>query len=293
MRFDFVDHFMIIDGLKIRYWDEGQGTPLLLIHGMGACVETWAWNIEALATKHRVVAPDIPGSGKSSIPTRDDFFSLQYGARLLRQFAEGLGLSSLSVAGNSMGGMLAIELALTYPEMVERLILVDSGGLGKEVHWSVTFMTVPLVNQIFAHPPRALVRQGARALLYRHDEATEELVDKVIAYAQVPGSRTAAVRMARTGVDPWGQTAAYTEAQLGKIRAPTFVIWGKEDYVIPARHAETALRAIPDCRAVVLSEAGHGPQIDRPETFTELVLEFVDQGKLAIEDPTEKRIAYL
>lgn len=293
MRFDYADRFLTIDDLVVRYWDEGQGEPLLLIHGMGACLETWAWNIDALSAKHRVIALDLPGSGKSSRPIREDMFSLQYVGEFLRRFAEKLGVSTLSVAGNSMGGVLAIQLALMHPEMVRLLILVDSGGLGKEVHWSVSIMTVPLVNQIFAHPSRPLVRRVAGQLLHRHDSATEELIRRVVEYSQRPGTGSAVLRMAQTGVNLRGQTAPYGAAELGKILAPTLVIWGEEDYVIPARHAEIALQAIRDCRAVVLPRAGHGPQIDRPEMFNELTLEFLATGRLTREDTLRKQIIRL
>jgi pimeloyl-ACP methyl ester carboxylesterase len=90
--------------------------------------------------------------------------------------------------------------------------------------------------------------------------------------------------MARTGVDLQGQISPFSPEDLSKIRAPTLVIWGAADRVIPVDHAEFALHAIPDCRAVVLNKAGHGPQIDRPEVFNELVLGFTASGRLAQED---------
>lgn len=283
MHFDYQDQYLTIDDMVVRYWDQGCGQPLLLVHGLGACLETWAWNIQALSAERRVIALDLPGCGKSSRLLRDDIFSLEYAGEFLCRFAESLDISSLAVAGNSMGGMLAMQFALAHPEMVRLLILISSGGLGREVHWLIGVMSVPMLERIFAHPSSRVVRQVALKILLRQDPDSEELIRRVISYMQVPGTGLAAVKMARVGVGLLGQTAAYTPAQLDCIAAPTLVIWGEEDQVIPVQHAERALRMIRDCRVAVLSQAGHGPQIDRPDAFNQLVLEFLTTGKLAQE----------
>lgn len=293
MRFDYTERFVTVDDLVVRYWDEGQGEPLLLIHGMGACLETWAWNIEALAARHRVIAPDLPGFGKSSRPNREDIYSLRYGGEFLSRFAEKLGISALSAAGNSMGGVLAIQLTLMHPEMVRRLILVDSGGLGREVPYPIRIATLPIISRLAAHPPRPLVRLAFGQMILRRDSNAEELTRRIIEYLNMPGTMAAAVKMARTGINLRGQMHPYDAAELGKILAPALVIWGEKDVVVPARHAEAALHAIPDCRAVVLTGAGHAPQVDRPEVFNELVLEFLATGRLAREDAEGKKLIRL
>lgn len=293
MQFDHPDHFLTIDDLVVRYWDQGQGDPLLLIHGMGACLEAWAWNIDALATKYRVIAPDLPGSGKSSRPVHQDTFSLRYAGEFLHRFLLALGISTLGLAGNSMGGVLAIQFALMYPEIVRRLILVDTGGLGKEVHWVVRAASLPIPTQLAEHPPSWLIRLAASEMVLRHDTSKEEFVRRVIEYTQVAGTGTAVLRMVRTGVDLQGQMTPYDAAELGRIQAPTLVIWGEADRVIPARHAEFALKAIQDCRAVLITEAGHGPQIDKPEVFNALVSEFLATGRLAKEGADGKQMIRL
>ena len=293
MQFDYPEQFLTVDDLVVRYWDQGQGEPLLLIHGMGACLEAWAWNMDVLSAKYRVVAPDLPGSGKSSRPVHEDVFSLQYAGEFLRRFIEKLGISTLSVAGNSMGGALAIQFALMHPDIVRHLILVDSGGLGKEVHWAVRIVTLPFADWFLVRPPRAAIMLAAREMVLRRDAASEEFIRRVTEYSHVAGTGSALVRMARVGVNLQGQMTPYGAAELGKIQAPTLVIWGEADTVIPARHAENALQAIPDCRAVVMSRAGHGPQIDRPELFNEIVLEFLATGRLAKEDHGGKQVIRL
>ena len=221
MRFDYPDQFLTIDDLAVRYWDQGQGEPLLLIHGMGACLEAWAWNIDALATKYRVIAPDLPGSGKSSRPVHPDVFSLRYASEFLHRFIELLGISALGPAGNSMGGVLATQFALMYPEIVRRLILVDAGGLGKGVHWVVRAASLPIPTQLAEHPPGWLIKLAARQMVLRHDASSEEFVRRVIEYAHVAGTGTAVLRMVRTGVDLQGHLTPDNAAELGRIQAPT------------------------------------------------------------------------
>jgi pimeloyl-ACP methyl ester carboxylesterase len=177
-----------------------------------------------------------------------------------------------------------------HPEMVQLLILVDSGGLGKEVHWAVRLMTVPLVRQIYANPPRPLARLVAENVFRRHDSTTQELIKRLVEYLRVPGTGSAALKMARTGIDLRGQIAPYSTAELGKILVPTLVIWGEKDQVVPTRHAEFALQTIRDSRAVVMTRAGHAPQIDRPELFNCLVLEFLATGRLLQEHTLDKQI---
>lgn len=293
MRFDYTEHFLDIDGLTVRYWDQGQGEPLLLIHGLGVCLETWAWNIDALAAQHRVIALDLPGAGKSSRSDRDNVFSIRFACRFLRRFTEQLGISTLSVAGNSMGGSLAIQFALLNPGRVRSLILVDAAGLGTEIHWVIRLLTAPLARPVIAHPPRPLVIQAARQAILRQDSEAEELFRRIAEYLHAPGTGADLLRMARRGVNARGQMATYSAAKLGKIQAPTLVIWGEKDRLIPVRHAEIALRGIPDCRAVVTPHAGHAPQIDRPEAVNELFLEFLAAGRLAREDPLDKQVIRL
>ena len=294
MRSDFVDRYVTIEDLTIRYWEEGAGPPLLLIHGLGASIETWAWNIEALAQNHRVIALDLPGFGKSSRPVRSDFYSLEYAGSFLRRFVSALShVDRLSIAGNSMGGILGIQLSLMYPELVEKLILVDSAGLGHAVHWATRLISVWPIGELLMRPTRPRIELIAKTLLYRNELVTADFVDKMQELLSIPGTREAILNSLRSGVNLSGQFIALSETRLRKIMAPTPVIWGQEDGLFPVRQAEFALRAIPNCRAVVLREAGHAPQMDRPDIFNQLTVEFLTDGRLSVEGAGAKKLLYL
>ncbi len=294
MQFNYTDRFITVDDLKVRYWDEGSGDPLLLIHGLGVPVETWAWNIEALSNRHRVIALDIPGFGKSSRLTRNGVYSLEYAGQFLYRFVTGLEILRLSVAGNSMGGMLAIQFALMHPEVMGSLILVDSAGLGNEINKFASLIAIWPIGELLVHPIRPFVKLLAKALLYRQELVTDEFVDRMLELSKVPGTKEAMLAILRSGVNLRGQFDPYREDKLRKLTMPVLVVWGKQDLALPVKHAETALRAIPNCRAVVLDKAGHAPQMDRPETFNQLVLEFLENGRLSVKNASgERRMIYL
>ena len=282
MRLDFAGRFATVDGFDVHYWDEGGGAPLLLIHGLGVAVESWGCNVEALATKHRVFALDIPGFGRSSRPEDGAFYSRERIGQFLGRFVDQLGISQpLSVAGHSMGGMLAIQFALTHPERVRHLIVIDAAGLGREIHPLASLAAVRPVGELLFQPTRPLVRLIVRMMVYRHELITDRFVDRLLAYAKVPGSHEAFVACLRMTASFRGQAAPYTASDLRKMARPTLVIWGAQDRFIPVSHAQTALDSMPDCRAVVLHGAGHPPQMDRWETFNQLVLEFLANGRLS------------
>jgi pimeloyl-ACP methyl ester carboxylesterase len=294
MLYDFPDHYTTIDGLKVRYWDEGEGFPLILVPGVGVSIDTWAYNIKALSTKYRVIAFDIPGFGRSSRITHDGVYSLDYAGQFLYEFINNLGINRSNIAGNSMGGMLAIHLALNHPEMVEKLVLVDSAGLGKELGWSLIFMVPWPVGELLVHPTRLMVKMLAKALVYNHELVTDEWVNRMYEESNVPGTKEAMLKMLRSGVNLRGQSAAFSESVLRKVTQPVIVVWGKQDPAFPVKHAEFALRAIPNCRAVVLDKAGHPPQMDRADTFNRLMFEFLEYGRLPFEDAVNgKQVAFL
>jgi pimeloyl-ACP methyl ester carboxylesterase len=293
MRWDFTDRYIDVDDLRIRYWDEGEGAPLLLLHGLGVSVETWSQNVEALARQFRVIAADIPGYGKSTRPA-SSFYSLEHAGTFMGHLIDALGLPKVSLAGNSMGGMLSIQFALMYPERVDKLILVGSAGLGCEITWPMRMLTIWPIGELLMRPRRLLVEYAAKSLLVHEDLITDAFLDKMYQLYSIPGTSEATLQTLRVGVDVRGQSAAFPPDALHRIAAPTWVVWGERDNLFPVRHAEAALHSIPDCRAVVLREAGHAPQMDRAATFNELALEFLDNGQCSVNGTVlDKQLVYL
>jgi pimeloyl-ACP methyl ester carboxylesterase len=286
MRLDFTDHYTEVDNLCIHYWDEGSGPTVLLVHGVGVSVESWSPTIEGLSTKYRLIAFDIPGFGKSARSARRDIYSLKYSGWLIKSFVDKLGITQFALAGNSLGGILAIQLALTYPNIVKKLILVDSAGLGHEINPGASLVTIWPIGELVIHPTRPFVTFLAKSLLYNDELVTDEFVDRMLMISQIPGTKEAMLRILRTGVNITGQFQLFNKSELCKIAVPTMIVWGRQDKALPMSQAESALQAIPNARAVILDKAGHAPQLDRPETFNQLLSEFLDKDRLKIEEIT-------
>ena len=288
MQADYTDRYVAVDGLDIRYWDEGAGEPLILIHGLAASLETWHLNVGELARQRRVIALDLPGFGGSSRSARRETYSAGYADRFMRLFVGKLGLRRVSVAGNSMGGMVALRFALSHPQMVDRLILVASAGLGREINWPNRLLSVWPLGELLFHPSRPLVELAVSSVI-RRGEIDEEFVRRTREYLAVPGTKEAILHCLRSGVNLRGQFAVADRHELGRIEAPTLIVWGACDPVFPPAHAQAAAQAIPDARLVILEDAGHAPHMDCPREFNECVLRFLGQAHAAAAAPRDRR----
>jgi pimeloyl-ACP methyl ester carboxylesterase len=174
------DRYLQVDGINTRYWALGEeGSPVLLIHGQGGAIDYWYKNVFDLAQHHQVYALDWVGSGKSDKPkttyTVDDI------SQFIFQFMDVLGLPQASLIAGSIGGAIALKMALAVPERIEKLVLIGAGGLGKEVALPARLTSLPLVGEVLNHPsPRAAKFMVQQCIYdpepYLHDEAFMDLV---------------------------------------------------------------------------------------------------------------------
>jgi pimeloyl-ACP methyl ester carboxylesterase len=256
-------------GLRIRYIRRGSGPAVVLLHGFSSSIYTWAEVVPRLAERYDVVAVDLPGFGGSEIPRRLDAATTQ---RLLPEVMDGLGLQRASLAGNSLGGAIAAVTAARRPERVEKLVLIDAAGynLRREdrppLLRAMGRLPVALVR---AFPPRPLQRLGLKQVFYDDSKVTEERVEEYLAPMARPGALEAAHEILTSG-DDFGLPGL-----LRQVRAPTLVIWGRDDTWIPLAHADLFLRDIPGARKVVLEQCGHVAQEERPQEVARLIDEFL------------------
>ncbi len=289
MHFNYADHFISIDGLNVRYWDEGKGPVLLFVHGLGVSIETWAWNLEELSKSHRVIAFDIPGFGKSARPTQGAFFSIEFISQFIRHLLDALNVQKVNIIGNSMGGMISTYFALKSLDLVEKIILVDSIGFGREVAWTISLSSVWPIGELFTRIDRRSIRQIAKSLICNGDLIDDDFVEMMYQMAIIPGTKEAFLKIIRMGANLRGLSVEFTGDDLKKLTIPVLVIWGKKDRALPVKHAEKALSIIPDCRVVVFDNAGHAPQMDRPSLFNQILLEFLDLGFIAVEKTSSSK----
>jgi pimeloyl-ACP methyl ester carboxylesterase len=266
MALDF--KFLEVGGLRVRYVDSGgSGRPLLLMHGLGGAIESWTNNIGELANKElRVVALDLPGFGFSDKPKMS--YTIKFYADFVAKFAKALNVAPLAVAGSSLGGHVACELAITHPNVVSRLILTSpSGALPK------SFKGTPALWR-YVKVLKARSVEEVKKALYAVDNKPVDDAYARAAYEKfaMPGAKEALL----SALAGSAKAPRLSDSRLSKVKAPTLVLWGKEDIMIPARFVEPFVK-MKNSRVVLLENCGHRPHVDRPQVFNELVADFVKE----------------
>jgi 4,5:9,10-diseco-3-hydroxy-5,9,17-trioxoandrosta-1(10),2-diene-4-oate hydrolase len=273
----FEDRYTKVGNVNTRYWSAGEkGSTLILLHGVGCHVEFWERNIAALAREHRVFAVDIVGFGRTDKP--EVVYTFELMADFVLDFMKTMGIDKASLVGNSMGGGISLTVAAQAPERVEKIVLVDPVGLGRGVSPVMRLMTVPVIGNVLTKPSRKGVERQMRLCLYDPSQARDDFIDLVAAIGTLPGSQRSFLSFLREMCNMAGVKkglVADFSALLKKIKTPTLVIWGRQDQILPLADGEAAVQKMANGRLHVMEQAGHLPQIDKPEEFNATVLDFL------------------
>ena len=269
------DRYATVEGHRVRYWEEGAGPAIVFVHGLANSVITWRKNVEALSHHFRVIALDLPGHGLSDMPKVR--FGLPEGAAFVASFLDELAVDRAHLVGNSMGGAVALELALARPERAASLTLADSAGLGREIALVLRLGSLPLLGEYARRPTLKGVRNLVRWLVHDPALVDEDELPLRLAYLKREGSAQALLRFLRTGVGLFGQRpGTRRDASLASLSVPTLIFWGAQDPLFPIRQAEQAARAIPGATLHVFDACGHWPQYEHPDEFNRLLGGFVE-----------------
>jgi pimeloyl-ACP methyl ester carboxylesterase len=272
------DRYLKVGQINTRYWMGGDGEiPLVLIHGLGGFIENWRTCFPFLAAKHRVYALDLPGFGLTDKPPSASYKITNFVA-FVRKFMAALGIERAGLVGHSLGGAIAAQFTIQSPEMVEKLIMVNSAGLGKEAAFALRLLSLPLIGEMLSRPSRSGTEQSLQ--LYVHDQAfiTEEEIDLSYQMAAQPGRQQVLLETLRGVGNLSGQKKSFYEplcSELKTIKQPTLVIWGRQDQVVPISHAQMAAQSIPDVRVEIIDKCGHMPMLEQSEAFTRVLLNFL------------------
>lgn len=272
--------FLELHGHRMCLTDVGTGPPILLVHGMMSARTTWADQWDRLAAEHRVLAPDLFGHGESAKPLGD--YSLGAHAASLRDLLDALDVPSATVVGHSLGGGIAMQLAYLFPERVDRLVLVSSGGLGRELNPLLRAATLP--GSKFVLPVLAsswLHGVGDTALRWWHrvglpsvSPSSTEAWQSLTSLADAD-TRRAFLATSRSVIDAGGQTVSARNRLSGLTSRDVLLIWGAGDRMIPAAHLEAARAELPHSRVEILPRSGHFPHLDEPDRFAAVLADFV------------------
>lgn len=268
-----------IHGHEIGYRMAGEGPAVLLIHGVAGSSEVWRDVMESLARRYTVIAPDLIGHGRSAKPAGD--YSLGAYANGVRDLLRMLGIDRVTAVGHSFGGGVALQLAYQHPEYCERLVLVDSGGLGREVSWLLRLVTLPGSELVMPLVFPSLVREPGNAvsrMLEQRGIRLGGLAQAWSAYASLTESanRQAFVRTVRAVIDPGGQAVSSMDRLYLAALLPTLIVWGERDRMIPVSHAHAANEAIPGSRLEIIEGVGHFPQVEAPDRFLDVLVDFIE-----------------
>ena len=280
-----------IDGIPFNYVDvgSGDGDPVVLVHGLGGQWQNWLENIPRLAESRRVVAMDLPGFGLTPEPEDDEEITITRYGRWVNELADRLGLEKVDLVGNSMGGYIAAEVAIQFPERVSRLVLVSAAGISSAEVIQAPILTVGRMAAALASnsvtryrylAARPITRHIALALVARHPR----LLKADLAYEGFfkGGGKPGFDDALRASLD-------YDfRDRLPVVRVPTLIVWGERDSIIPTRDADEFERVIEDSRKVVMKDTGHVPMAERPQAFNDVLVEFLDEeGRADEKEPAE------
>lgn len=266
-------------GLRVHYEDEGDpGAPLLvLLHGYGDSFTSWDSWVRELGGKFRIIRLDFPGHGLTRAP-EGYVLDIEKLADLVDAFAAELRLPKFAVAGNSMGGGVAWELAVRHPERVDALVLLDAAGFPNEKPPA----KVPLAFRILRYPwgrallrnidNRPLIDEGLKTDVYDRSVITPTLVDRWAELQRAPGHR-AILMSINLG------SGHATPELLGRITVPTLVINGESDVLIEPASARKFAAAIPGAKLIIYPQVGHLPQIEIPQRSAADVAEFLQSAR--------------
>lgn len=269
-----------VDGLRVRYRRTGEGPPVVLLHGIGQSLEDWTEQHELLASDHTVYSVDLAGFGYSDrVPGAATLDKL---TDAFARFLDAVGIATpVPVVGNSLGGAIAMNLAVRHPARVSALILVNSAGFGSDVNIALRGMTIRGLGEALTTPRLSTARTTLRAVFADPSLVTEQRVAHAYRLAQRRAHRRTMLEIVRELGTSRGIRPEWREKLLSALAAldlPMLIIWGDRDQILPFEHLRAAADAFPAARTHIFEKTGHMPQVERPDTFAAVVRSFLSSS---------------
>ena len=278
---DQLEHNTVdLAGVRVHYVRAGQGPAVLLIHGLGSSWLSWRENIQPLAQAgYTVIAFDLPGHGDSGRALGLDYHPAG-GADLAGGLLRALDIPKAHLVGNSAGGLIAGLVALDHPQMVDRLVLVAAGGLGREVSWLLRLVSLPMAGELVYRLGMIKKYDIPKNLFYSPPAFLDQLWPEMARFNELPAARQAVLRGIRSSINLFGQKGERRIlARLKDLKAPLMTIWGERDRIIPVSHAGAVHRELPESQVHIFADYGHWPQMEQADRFNALLIPFLGGKK--------------
>jgi pimeloyl-ACP methyl ester carboxylesterase len=275
-----IPHELTLHGHQVTYRTAGSGPVLLLLHGIANSSQTWERVAPRLSERFTLIAPDLLGHGESATPRGD--YSLGAHAAGVRDLLTALGIEHVTVVGHSLGGGIAMQFAYQFPERCERLVLVSSGGLGREVHLLLRAAALPgadYVLPLLTSSGVVGIGRHVGGLLRRvrlSPGGDVEVIAQGFASLDNAGSRQAFLHTVRAVIEPSGQRVSANDRLALASLLPSLIVWGERDSIIPVAHGVAAHEAMPGSRFEVFPDAGHLPHDADPDRFAAILTDFCE-----------------
>jgi pimeloyl-ACP methyl ester carboxylesterase len=270
-----------LHGHKVGFQAAGEGPLVVLLHGITSTSDAWREVMPTLAERYTVIAPDMIGHGRSAKPRGD--YSLGAYAAGVRDLLAVLGFEGGTVVGHSLGGGIAMQFSYLFPEYVERMALISSGGLGREVHPLLRAATLPgseWVLPLLAREWSVKAGDAVRSVAAKVGvEAGPDIAEFARGYASLihEGARDAFLHTMRSVIDHDGQRVSALDRLYLADQLPTMFIWGDSDPVIPVEHGRNAHRIVAHSRYIEIEGSGHWPMLDAPRRIVSELTSFIEE----------------
>ena len=261
--------FINVDGLDVHYRDEGKGEVLLLIHGTFSSLHTYDEWTNILKDHFRVIRLDLPGFGITG-PSIDNKYSIELFIEFILSFLNAIKIKKFHIAGNSLGGWMSWELALTCPDRIKKMVLLNSAGYINDRNYPLPFVIAqtPFLRNAFSFIPRAIVRRFLRQVFCDQTVITELMVNRYYDLIHREGNLDAFVKIANSYF-------IQNTHNLNKIHLPVLIMWGNKDRWISPNHAQYFHREIPKSKLLIYENVGHVPMEEIPEKSALDVISFL------------------
>jgi len=270
--------YITVKGIKIRYFVRGSGSPVLLLHGFGGFLETWVFNIPPLSKRYQVYAIDLPGHGLSdkSESCYTTAFAIEHAADIM----EALGIKRAILIGHSLGGAVSINIALSLPERVSKLVLVNSAGLSRTLPWLYRLSSLPVLGNILVSlAVGPTLERSNKRLFYNSPVLPKDMLDDIRANSSRPEVKETLLRILRHNVGLRGpRPEAILTDRLPQLKAPTLFIHGAQDKLFPLEHVREAFGMVPNSRVKIFDQCGHCPHVEKIAEFNETVMSFLEDN---------------
>lgn len=258
------DKYLAIEGMEVRYRDEGEGPAVILLHGVCASLETWDGWTEKMKENYRVIRIDIPGFGLTGPAPDDNLYKIENSVVFLDKFVSQLGLDEFYLVGNSLGGYISWNYSLKYPQKVKKMILIDSVGYPQKLPRMLRFASNPLVRSTSRHMmPRSMLYKSVKQVYGDKSKVTPEVQERYFDFAMREGNKSSYVDIFvefRNNEDNEDLSKG-----ISKIDVPVMVMWGTEDEWIPFENFDKFKKDLPSAQYVSYEGVGHIPMEEIPE----------------------------